>query len=396
MATAFIARDDLSQMSVGTDYAESLSSQQLQAAITDLRTKLPTLTDPAARLTAEGNLATLEQEAASGTEFGKTFAPGAIELSPDVLEASIGMSVAAPAAAEPGPITAVGLVRDQLLADYKRQTRAMLLFRLESTAQFLDTVARRKLTNPQGVVSEETVIMLRENAVEANRLGERVWIAKRLVDSLEYLLANEPPPGSPAPEIAGQQTVGSYTHIHSAFNRGALLASGYPPEIPDVIAALDRLGLRPAVTEDEVTAGIRSGLSADEAWDEGIRALRWQGRVTDLGPNVVGQQYEWRGAPATDDEIRAAGLAAATNDPERRARERDLLGAISRPAPSEETDVLDAGAVHPAYNYVALRFVLHRFLAEAQDQLTAALAALDRHLDKCHPCAATCRAGWYC
>nr|BFE74143.1 hypothetical protein GCM10020092_074440 [Actinoplanes digitatis] len=381
----YFARDDLTQMSIGADYAHALGGDSLQSAIADLRGRLPGLTDPADRMAAEGNLAVLEQEAAADADFSRAYAPSVVELGPDALEASIGMSVAAPQSVAAGPIAAAGLVRDQLLADYVRQTRAMLLFRMDATAQFLDTVARQKLTNPQGAVSEETVAMLRTAAVEANRLGERVWISKRLVDSIEFLLANEPPPGSPAPQLARVQTIGSHQYISQFYAHGTMLSRGYPPELPDVLAALDRLGLPPTVTEDEVTASIREYLHPMDAWDLGMEVMERQGRVADWGPNVVGERYEWQGAKPSDDEIRAAGVAAAIADPQRREAERTILQSVHRPAPEDEIGVLDIGAVHPAYNYVALRFVLERFLADARVRLADDMGALDRHLDSVPP-----------
>jgi hypothetical protein len=278
-----------------------------------------------------------------------------------------------PAQAEPFLSASVG--RDGVLADYRARARALLVWRLEAVAQWIDIVVRAKIAGQSPGGREKAAADLRAAAKTANALAYQVWRAKIVVD--DYARMAELIPDGELERPA--TTPASRAWIRERFTRAALTRLGFVPEIPDIVEILLGLGEH-RVTEAEVSAKVPDLIPERQLYERGQEQFIRQGRlrISGRGGEPAGWPNRWVGPPPTDAEIVAVGrLTVDVRDPELRQQAREQLRA-GRPRDEEEQAVLSLGSsTEPALNYVALRFVYERLRRQADDRLERQRAALD-------------------
>ena len=400
---AVLARIDPVALDVTPELADSLTDEDLALAIGDARAFLDTTVTGGPIYDATlANLSVLEAEQSDRPLAGGPI--GLIALGPPAPEEEAAQmsfpagetgapvceapDLAAPEAVGPmvegpqcyGPIVGTGLTRDDILTDYKAKARQILTFFLEASRVWADQVVRAQLSTEEGQVSEEAVADLRTQAERANDLGRVAFDKRHIVIAIDYLTEHYvPPEGTPVPAVAGFTTLGSSRYIRGTFTRANLDRMGYPAEIPDIVDELRTLGFRPAVTDAEIEDHILEHATEDELWEAGMDHLIETGAV-EWSPYTE-PEYEWRDRVYTDEEVIALGTGYIIDDDSQRHEAEmllDLLHAGEEMDP-DVADVLDMEATEPAFNYVALRFVIGRIRAAAQTEYALAQQALETH-----------------
>lgn len=273
--------------------------------------------------------------------------------------------------------------RRELLTDYKINARKLLQFKLDTLYQWINIVTRAQITGPSGGVRREIVEELQTAAITINGLDMVARRKKSILDTTDSIIRlYVPPEGHPNPSISGQSTIGARDYMLEVFDRENLSRFGYPNSAPGFLEELDSLGFRPAVTEEEITAHILRYATNEQLLDAGWRYLKYSGQVRDFGP-FAEPRYEWQIPEPSDDEIIEIGRQHIHEDETLRLHARLALDMDpERTADPEELSVLDREAVHPAYNWDALRFVAQRIRNRAEMDYLTAREALEVKFDE--------------
>jgi hypothetical protein len=402
---AVLARIDPTAMTVTTDDAAALSDEDLALAVADARAYLGSaLAGDATYAATLENLTVLETEElrrpapSSPVGLVDLASPPPPTAEDEAAQASLlgGMSVPeelacfGPEAPMPldtggmcyGPIAMPGLSRDAVLADYRTNARAFLTFILEASRQWADTVVRQQLTTDTGEVSEDAVTDLKSQGNVANDLAREAFRRRHIVVALDHLVEHHVPPEG-TPRNSGSATVGSAEWIRG-LDHDRIVSMGYPEEIPDLAHLVETLGMRPAVTSEEVDTFLVERATADDAWEAGMEYLESTGAVAWF-PNAD-PEYQWEDRVYTDEEVEAIGWAHVHEDESARENARQLIELDPSRAEidPEIENVIDPDphAVDRNLTYDALRYVVRLVRADLQAQYALAQNALDTHLSQ--------------